>query len=422
MSDGSERALASQKRSKDGHVTDVNDAVLDELEAEESRSGYDHARLHYGELGSTCHRRDWFGLHLPRDLWDEEAPESIFRKQAGKLWEALVIRALRRSGHEIMTQVEMMPLRPSAWCFAPGHVDAISTNRRHLFEVKARDTKHFAKALNDPRKLVTEGHRFQASAYFHEAKARGLVDTASWIFVDRGGDHRMVEIQLTDDLLIPLEQIVAREAEKAYLVTATEAPERAPSTLALYVWKTKGRIEAHESRYSLCSFCKFQNACQPGPEDRLVDLESVPAGVRKAGIARAEAAWAAGSKTTPQVVPLVRDGSGALTLEAATDTTNDDEPDLKAALEASIAANKSKAERARGACSASPTQADPTPAASSSAAPPAPVVVQIEAVAEPARPVRSDHAVAMRRPVLPPENENPVSSALRTLGGSDEAW
>jgi hypothetical protein len=289
-------------------VTEINDLVLDELEAQEAESDYDRRRLHYGELGSTCFRRDFYNLHLPRDEWDPATPESTFKLQAGKLWEGLVIRALRRSGDEIQTQVSLMPLRPSAWAFAPMHVDAIATNRRHMIEVKARNTAHFAKAQHDPRKLLTDSHVWQGSGYLHEARDRGLVDTASWIFVDRGGDFPMVEVQLTDDILIPLDRIIEREVEKAYLITATEPPPRAPSTLALKVWKGSKkegrRVEAHEERYSLCAFCKFQVACQPGPEDRLVPLESVSKEVRDAAVAKAEAAWAAGSKVTPQEVKV----------------------------------------------------------------------------------------------------------------------
>lgn len=287
-------------------------SIVDMLTSALTRSGDDYARdrLHYGaDLDpSKCARATWYAVHLPAEDRDPVPAGRLamwwLGNKAEDLWYEILSTDAAGEPVEVLRQVALQPLRPSAWAFAPMHLDLVVVARRHLYEIKAPSADKFDRAGRDARALVRESYRWQLSAYFHEAKARGIVDTASWIFVDRTEDGEPLEVMLEGDLLVPLSEIVAAEESKAHLVTDLEPPPRLASKLKLRVWKTKDRVEAHEERSWQCRWCAFEGVCQPGPEDRIVDSESIPTASIKLAVSHARIAWAGGSKKTPQDVAI----------------------------------------------------------------------------------------------------------------------
>jgi hypothetical protein len=274
-------------------------------------SDYDDQRLHYGSDLSpeSCERKTWYRLHgVARD--PSELGSEI-RFHGGRVWEKALLDALEANGVALRrvreltdprtgrvylkpdAELVMHPLRPSAWAWV-GHADAIMVKERKLLECKAPRAGLFARAKNDPRKLVKASYAWQASAYFWELRRTNRIDSAAFVFIDREGANRPVEVPLEGDLLIPLEKIVEQEAARARLLTLAEVPERKAGTLVVEVLKGRAKknpvrtVRATETRYALCSYCPFQGVCQPGPEERDVTLAPER---QAAEIARAEALW-----------------------------------------------------------------------------------------------------------------------------------
>lgn len=263
-------------------------------------SDYDDQRLHYGSDLSPegCHRKTWYRLHgAQRDpvrLGDE------IRFHGGRVWESAALDALEASGMTIERQVELRPLRSSAWAWI-GHADAVLVESRHLVEIKAPRSSYFARAKGDPKKLVRDSYLWQASAYLHELRRLKRVDTASLLFIDREGSHAPVEVSLTEDLIVPLDRVMAEEIARSSLIHATEPPDRAAGTVKVEVLKggrkTKKNptpqrvVRATMHRYALCSYCPFQTVCQPGPEEVPISLSDTDP-LRLSAVAEAEREWA----------------------------------------------------------------------------------------------------------------------------------
>lgn len=275
----------------------VREALLAWLR-HDGASDYERDRMHYGaDLSpSKCERSIWYSLHdAPRDasrLGDE------LRFKGGRLFEEAVVSAFRHAGLEVRTQVLVRPLRPSAWCWSPGRADLVVVPWKKLYEIKAPRSDFFARAKGDPKKLVRESYRWQLSAYFHELKRRNVVDTASFLFLDREGSNEPVEVPLEGELLIPENAIVAEETRKASLLTAKEPPERVKGSVEVEVLKGRGKAperttRATARRHWSCSYCPYSTTCAPGPEESPVELTPE---LKAAAVAEAEKRWAAGEK------------------------------------------------------------------------------------------------------------------------------
>jgi hypothetical protein len=283
-------------------TTTIETALLDWLK-HDAQSSYERDRLHYGSdlWPGKCERAIWYAIHsTPRD---EETLGTHLRFKGGRMFESALVTALEHAGLEVRTQVLVRPLRPSTWAWAPGHVDLIVVPWRKLIEVVAPRAAVFRRAGGDARKLVREQYRWQVSAYFHELRRLGVVDRASLLFLDREGANQPVEVEITDDLLVPLDQIVAEEERKAKLVAQTELPERVRGSVLFEVLKggrataakpTPERVVRATAELNWqCRYCPFRTTCQPGPDERPVTLTPVQ---RVRVVAEAERRWAAGAK------------------------------------------------------------------------------------------------------------------------------
>jgi hypothetical protein len=302
MNEAWERARALAAVSSRRVPAEIRGALLRWLK-DDARSDYETDRLHYGAdlWRGKCERAIWYGLHgTPRD---PETLGSQLRYKGGRIFEAAIGSALLHAGLEVRAQVAVRPLRPSAWAWAPGHADLVVVPWRKLIEVKAPRAAFFYQARGDHRMLVREAHRWQASAYFHELRRRGEVDTASFLFLDREGSNEPIEVELDEELLVPLDAIVAEEERKARLVTLTEPPDRVRGSIVIEVLKggraTRQtpapervvRATAHLSWQ--CSYCPFRSSCQPDPDERPLELTQE---LRARAVEEAERRWAAGAK------------------------------------------------------------------------------------------------------------------------------
>lgn len=283
-------------------TTTIQTALLDWLK-HDAQSAYERDRLHYGSdlWPGKCERAIWYAVHgTPRD---EETLGTHLRFKGGRMFESALVSALEHAGLEVQTQVLVRPLRPSTWAWAPGHVDLIVVPWRKLIEVVAPRAANFRRARGDARKLVREQYRWQVSAYFHELCRRGAVDKASLLFLDREGANQPVEVEITDDLLVPLDQIVAEEERKAKLVAQTELPERVRGSVLFEVLKGGRATAANPTPQRVvrataelnwqCRDCPFRTTCVPGPDERPVTLSGE---IRARVVAEAERRWAAGVK------------------------------------------------------------------------------------------------------------------------------
>jgi hypothetical protein len=174
---------------------------------------------------------------------------------------------------------------------------------KKLIEVVAPRAALFRRAGSEPRKLVREQYRWQVSAYFHELRRRGLVERASVLFLDREGANQPVEVEITDDLLVPLEEIVREEERKARLLEVADMPARVRGSVVFEVLKggrataanpTPERVVRSTSELNWqCRYCPFRTTCEPGPEERPITISSE---LRGRVVAEAERRWAAGVK------------------------------------------------------------------------------------------------------------------------------
>jgi DNA-directed RNA polymerase subunit H (RpoH/RPB5) len=276
-------------------------ALISWLEAD-GASDYETDRLHYGSDLSPdkCERAIFYSLRGARR--DPETLGSQLRFWGGRTFERAIGDALARTT-KVIRQMLVKPLRPSAWCWSPGHVDLVLPEHEHFHEIKAPRAEAFGYAKSDPTRLVRESYRWQASAYFHELKRRGVARSGSFIFLDREGENEPIEVPLTGELLIPEEKIIAEEERKAYLVTAKTEPARIPRSVVARVWKGKpkqGRVlRVVAERHWSCGYCPFFGTCKPGNPEESVELSKDQVDY---AIACAENRWAAGATTTPQVV------------------------------------------------------------------------------------------------------------------------
>ena len=260
----------------------------------------------------ACHRKIWYGLHGETQglAPTRETLGSQLRFWGGRRFEDAIGSALVESGLTVQRQALVKPLRPSAWCWAPGHADLLVVDWRRLLEIKAPRAEAFRRARGKPDELVRVQYRYQLSAYFHELHRRGLVETAAWIFLDREGSNEPVEIEFEGDFVVPIEGVVAEEEAKAYLVTADEPPPRLPFTKIAKVWKGKPPrknqaaqrvVKGYSWRSWRCGYCQWESVCKPGEAVQ----EFTPSTEERAeAVTAAERRWATGNKTTPQIVPL----------------------------------------------------------------------------------------------------------------------
>ncbi len=281
---------------------EIRGALLEWL-TEENDTGFDRERLHYSTdlWPGKCERATWYSLQAtPRD------PESLgtqLRFRGGRVLESTLASALGHAGLEVLTKVPVRPLRPSSWAWAPGHADLVVVNWKKLIEIRAPRANLFHRAAADPRALVKEQYRWQASAFFHELRRRRVVDRASILFLDREGANEPVEVDLDDALLVPLDQIIAEEKRKARLLSLNQPPPRIDATIHFDVLKG-GRataanpepdrvVRATAQLNWQCRYCPFRWTCQPGADAAPL---SVSTELRALVVAEAEKRWAAGEK------------------------------------------------------------------------------------------------------------------------------
>ncbi|HZU96559.1 MAG TPA: hypothetical protein VFF73_07710 [Planctomycetota bacterium] len=283
-------------------LTPIQNALLEWLKRD-AQSDYERDRLHYGSdlWPGKCERAIWYAIHgTPRD---EETLGSQLRFKGGRIFESALVSALKHAGLEVQTQVLVRPLRPSTWAWAPGHADLVVVPWKKLIEVVAPRAALFRRAGTDPRKLVKEQYRWQVSAYFHELRRRGLVEKASVLFLDREGANQPVEVEMTDDLLVPLEEIVREEERKARLLEEADVPARVRGSVVFEVLKGGRATAANPAPQRVvrstselnwqCRYCPFRTTCDPGPEERPITISSE---LRGRVVAEAERRWAAGVK------------------------------------------------------------------------------------------------------------------------------
>jgi len=280
--------------------TQLQSALLDWLKKDAQPGERDRLNYSTDLWPGKCERAIWYTIH--GTARDAETLGAHLRWKGGRIFESTLVSALEHLGLEVKTQVLVRPLRPSAWAWAPGRVDLVVVPWRKLIEVVAPRAGLFHRAKGDPKKLVKEQYRWQISVHFHELRARGVVDSASILFLDREGANQPVEVELTDDLLVPLEQIVREEERKARLVTETAPPARVGGSVHFEVLKggrattkkTPERVVRATAELNWqCRYCPFKTTCEPGPEERAVTLS---AELRARVIAEAEKRWAAGAK------------------------------------------------------------------------------------------------------------------------------
>lgn len=275
--------------------------ALDGWLAEKPRRRKRRLRYSTDLAPSTCHRRIWYELHgvaaEPRTL-----PTRLMLESGNRV-ERMVVDALEAKGQIVGTQVELLPTRPSAWCWAPMHLDAVLKDKT-LVEVKTARAAAFERARGrdgavDPLRLLRESHLWQASAYFHEATEEGIAERVFLLYLDRDGSHAPVEIELTAEngLLVSLADIIIEEEKKAYLLAASEPPAALPRETTVAIWKTKPPRVWGALCWE-CVYCPFRATCAPGPDAVELDAAANAHLVETAQLA-ADAHWAAGSKTTP---------------------------------------------------------------------------------------------------------------------------
>lgn len=310
-------------------------ALVAFLERDGFNSDYERDRLHYGADLSPdkCERAIFYSLRGAER--DPETLGSQLRYWGGRVFENVIADALATQT-KVLRQVLVKPLRPSAWCWSPGHVDIVLPERGHFHEVKAPRAEAFGYAKSDPTRLVREAYRWQGSAYFHELKRRGLVETGSFLFLDREGENEPIEVPFEGELVIPEDRIVAEEGRKAYLITAKEPPARVARSVVARVWKGKpkqGRVvRAVSERHWSCSYCSFFGVCQPGNPEQEVTLAKDQVDF---AIATAEKRWNAGATTTPQVVRFGAGGGdydiqSGVTLSPSTPAAREERPEATA--------------------------------------------------------------------------------------------
>jgi hypothetical protein len=279
--------------------------IFDALDAWLTEKPRRKTRLRYSSdlFPSACHRRIWFELHGQEGA--ARALPTLLRFEAGRRIEHMLVSALESRGRIAGTQVELTPTRPSAWCWAPMHVDAV-LREKTLLEVKSTRAEAFLRATGrdgvlDPMKLVRESHLWQVSAYLHEARAQSLADRALLIFFDRDASHMPVELPVSEEngLLVPLARIVREEERKAYLLDAPSPPAALPRDVRVRVWKRKEPPEVKGKLNWQCrNDCPFRASCELGPDEIELDLPLHAHYVETARLA-AETHWQAGARTSP---------------------------------------------------------------------------------------------------------------------------
>lgn len=240
---------------------------------------------------------------------DPETLGEMLRYEGGHIFEGILRDALREIDGGIFEQVLVRPLRPSAWAFATGHADTVLVKDRVLIEVKAPRGNAFHYASKNKWGLVREGYRWQAAAYLHELRARNVVDTGRWIFLDREGSNRPVTVEMDDKIIPPLEEIIHEEDRKASIfwpdarvegarglpptLTKTQPP-RLPREIVAAVSKANGHaVKATADLSWRCSYCAFAGTCKPGPE--VLPRNLTPEQVADAR-SQARAKWANGEQ------------------------------------------------------------------------------------------------------------------------------
>jgi hypothetical protein len=295
-------------------LAEIQNALLVWL-AKDASSNHEQDRLQYGRdlWPGKCERAIWYAIHgAPRD---GETLGDQLRWKGGRIFESALASALKEAGLEIETQVLVRPLRPTAWAWAPGRADIVVLPWRKVIEVVAPRAGLFHRARGDMRTLARDQYRWQLSAYFHELRGRGVVDNASFVFIDREGANAPVEVELDQELLVPLDAIVAEEQRKARLISLEEPPARIGASITIEVLKggraskkkpTPDRVVRSTRNLSWqCSYCPFKGTCQPGPEEQPAKLAD---DVRTFAVAEAERRWATGEKRV--VVTLDEDVAG----------------------------------------------------------------------------------------------------------------
>lgn len=280
----------------------IRDALLARLTRDDHL--YDGGILRVGSdlkpQGEVCDREIFYRLKGAAS--DPPQIARRLRYERGRVAQKIFVESLRHNGHEVVEEVSIRAMRPTAWAWSDGHGDVLDVKAKHLYEIKAPGGDAWRRARGLPVKLVREAYRWQLSWYFHELVRLKRAETASWVFFDMEGEFDPVEVALTPDLIVPLNQITAIEEEKSRLTWAVDPPARPRNTVEVVKVlkggrKTKKnpnpdrRVVAVERRYWGCSYCNFQGTCNPGPEEIPVELSPMDP-LRIRAVHDAEEKWA----------------------------------------------------------------------------------------------------------------------------------
>lgn len=277
--------------------------------------------LYYSSDGGAdaCPRRAWFEINEPGRAESVSTATRLMWALGNQL-EDLAVTAIEHAGLLVARQLRVKPVRPSAWAWGSGFVDALRKDPagegKTIVEVKSVRSEAFERAKRDRSAMAKGSYVFQASVYWHQRHE--LVDSGDpaevtgcelWI-LDRGGAHEPVVLDLVAlGLLLPLSHIIAEETRKAELVFADEPPAQLERRATVRVFKSKSRPpEATAKLPWNCDYCSFRDACGVGESELEVDLE---AELVERAVAEAWERWNGGSRRYPETVDV-----GPIELEA----------------------------------------------------------------------------------------------------------